>query len=168
MATSFSGGGSRSTRTTTDHGQVTCKLYHLRLRVECILFCNLQSRARTHAVLVICLYELLGNPTTKLIVPPGPWIFIRVSNLLIISWREHVTFRWDDDDDGDDVCFLPDQRAKLDCYSKSFSKQQSTRTHYPDSVPTSLCSFPLMLHYHTRDEHANHCTTDAVKVQSSN
>ena len=27
-------------------------------------FCNLQSRARTHAVLVIVLYELLGNPTT--------------------------------------------------------------------------------------------------------
>ena len=27
-------------------------------------FGNLQSRARTHAVLVIVLYELLGNPTT--------------------------------------------------------------------------------------------------------
>jgi hypothetical protein len=27
-------------------------------------FCNLQSRARTHAVLVIGLYELLGNTTT--------------------------------------------------------------------------------------------------------
>ena len=34
------------------------------LRVECTLFCNLQSRARTHAVLVMGLYELLGNPTT--------------------------------------------------------------------------------------------------------
>jgi hypothetical protein len=42
----------------------TGKLYHLRLRVECILFCNLQSRAQTHAVLVIGLYEILGNPTT--------------------------------------------------------------------------------------------------------
>jgi len=42
----------------------TGKLYHLRLRVECTLFCNLQSRARTHAVLVIDLYELLDNPTT--------------------------------------------------------------------------------------------------------
>jgi hypothetical protein len=49
---------------TTDHGQVTGKLYHLRLRVEFTLFCNLQSRTRTHAVLVIGLYELLGNPTT--------------------------------------------------------------------------------------------------------
>ena len=27
-------------------------------------FCNLQNRARTHAVLVIGLYEMLGNPTT--------------------------------------------------------------------------------------------------------
>jgi hypothetical protein len=27
-------------------------------------FCNLQIRARTHAVLVIGLHELLGNPTT--------------------------------------------------------------------------------------------------------
>ena len=48
---------------TTDHGQATGKLYYLRLGVECTLFCNLQSRARTHAVLVIGLYELLRNPT---------------------------------------------------------------------------------------------------------
>jgi hypothetical protein len=27
-------------------------------------FCDLQSRARTYAVLVVGLYELLGNPTT--------------------------------------------------------------------------------------------------------
>jgi hypothetical protein len=25
---------------TTDHGQATGKLYHMRLRVECTLFCN--------------------------------------------------------------------------------------------------------------------------------
>ena len=43
--------------------QATGKRYHLRLRVECTLFCNLQSRARTHAVLVMGLYELL-DPTT--------------------------------------------------------------------------------------------------------
>ena len=48
----------------TDHGQATGKLYHLQLWVECTLFFNLQSRARTHSVLVIGLYELLGNPTT--------------------------------------------------------------------------------------------------------
>ena len=34
-------------------------------------FCNLQSRARTHAVLVIGLYELL-DPTTELIIEPPP------------------------------------------------------------------------------------------------
>ena len=38
--------------------------WRLRLRVECTLFCNLQSRAWTHIVLVIGFYELLGNPTT--------------------------------------------------------------------------------------------------------
>ena len=43
--------------------QSTGKLYHMRLWVECTLFCNLQSWARTHAVLVIGLYELL-DPTT--------------------------------------------------------------------------------------------------------
>jgi hypothetical protein len=47
---------------TTDHGQATGKLYHLQLRVECTIFFNLQSRAWTHAVLVIGLYKLLGNP----------------------------------------------------------------------------------------------------------
>ena len=56
-----------------NHGQATGKLYHLRLRVECTLFCHLQSRARTHTILVTGLYELLGNPTTKLIEPPGPF-----------------------------------------------------------------------------------------------
>jgi hypothetical protein len=57
------------------HRQATGKLDHLRLLVECTLFYNLQSRARTHVVLVIGLYELLGNPTTLLIEPPGPSVF---------------------------------------------------------------------------------------------
>ena len=43
--------------------QATGKLYHLRLWVEYTLYCNLQSWARTLAVLVIGLYELL-NPKT--------------------------------------------------------------------------------------------------------
>jgi hypothetical protein len=38
---------------TTDHGQATGKLYDLWLRVKYTFFCNLQSRARTHTVLVI-------------------------------------------------------------------------------------------------------------------
>ena len=45
-----------------NHGKVTGKPYHL--RVESTLFRNLQSRAQTHTVLVIGLYELLGNSTT--------------------------------------------------------------------------------------------------------
>jgi len=49
---------------TIDHGQASGKLYQLRLRVKCTLLCNLQSRVRTHAVLVIGLYELLGNAAT--------------------------------------------------------------------------------------------------------
>jgi hypothetical protein len=45
------------------HYLLQCPLYrNARSRVH--LFCNLQSRARTHVVLVIGLYELLGNPTT--------------------------------------------------------------------------------------------------------
>ena len=53
MTTSFSG---RRSQTTTDHEQATGKLYDLQLRVECTLFCNLQSRARTHTVLVCTSY----------------------------------------------------------------------------------------------------------------
>jgi hypothetical protein len=55
MVTRFSGGDSQRT---TDPGQTTGKLYHL--RVEFTLFCNLQSWVRTRAVLVIGLYELFN------------------------------------------------------------------------------------------------------------
>ena len=48
----------------TDNGEATGKLYHLRLRVQCTLFGNLQSWVQTHAVLMIVLNELLANPTT--------------------------------------------------------------------------------------------------------
>jgi hypothetical protein len=61
MATRFSGGRSRITRR---ESLAAANRVHL--------LCNLQSRARTHAVLVMGLYELLGNPTTSLIEPPGP------------------------------------------------------------------------------------------------
>jgi hypothetical protein len=63
MTTSFSGGEAGVPGENPDPEQATGKLYHLRLRVECTLFCNLHSWVRTHAVLVICLYELL-DPTT--------------------------------------------------------------------------------------------------------
>jgi hypothetical protein len=60
MVTSFSGEGSREyPERTTEHGQATGKLYHMRLRVECTLFCYVHSWVLTHAILVIGLYELL-------------------------------------------------------------------------------------------------------------
>ena len=55
MAISVSGGRSRNTQR---------ELPTMQMRVELTIFFNLQSRARTHAVLAIGLYELLGNPTT--------------------------------------------------------------------------------------------------------
>jgi len=54
-----------------NHRPLASNWYHLRLQVECNIFCNLQSWARNHAVLVIGLYELL-DPTTLIIEPPGP------------------------------------------------------------------------------------------------
>ena len=61
----FSGGRSRSTRR-ENHRPWASNSQTLSLAAACRVhpFCNLQSRARTHAVLVIGLYELLGNPTT--------------------------------------------------------------------------------------------------------
>jgi hypothetical protein len=59
------------------------------LRVECTLVCSLQSRVRSHAVLVICWFELLGNPTTYLIEPPGPFRHERDLNACIYSGDRH-------------------------------------------------------------------------------
>ena len=70
---------------TTDHGQTTSKLYHLQLLIECTLFCNLQSQAWTHVILVIGLYELLGNQTTQLIEPPLPFILILIIHHVLIQ-----------------------------------------------------------------------------------
>ena len=64
MAINFSGGESRSTRREppTMGEQLVNFITSATSRVH--LFCNVQSRARTHAILVIGLYELLDNPTT--------------------------------------------------------------------------------------------------------
>ena len=57
-------------------------------------FCNLQSRARTHTVLVIGLYELLGNPTTQLIEPPGPLIEFEIAlDYQILLKKKSTIFR---------------------------------------------------------------------------
>jgi hypothetical protein len=65
MATSFSGGRSRSTwREPPTMGKQLVNFITFGCESS-TLFCNLQSRVRTHTVLVICLYKLLGNPTTR-------------------------------------------------------------------------------------------------------
>jgi hypothetical protein len=50
--------------TITHHGQATGTLLSLAAMSRVHPFCNLQSQTRTHGVLVLGLYELLGNPTT--------------------------------------------------------------------------------------------------------
>jgi hypothetical protein len=64
MATSFSGGRSRSTRIEPPTMGKQLVTLSLAAASRVHLFCNSQSRARTHVILVIGLYELLGNPTT--------------------------------------------------------------------------------------------------------
>jgi hypothetical protein len=63
MATSVSGGRSQSTRREPlTMGKQLVNFFAAASQV--LPFYNLQSRARTHDVLVIGLYKLLGNPTT--------------------------------------------------------------------------------------------------------
>jgi hypothetical protein len=66
MTTSFSGGRSRSTRRESlTMGKQLVNFITCGCESSASFFCNLQSRTRTDAVLVIGLYELLGNPTTS-------------------------------------------------------------------------------------------------------
>jgi hypothetical protein len=51
-------------------------------------FCNSQSRATTHAVLVIGLYELLGNPTTYVV----EWS--RALDVRLSEWCCSVSMVW--------------------------------------------------------------------------
>ena len=60
MSTSFSDGRSRNTRREPPTVGKQLVNYITASRVH--LFCNLQNRVRTHAVLVIGLYVLLDNP----------------------------------------------------------------------------------------------------------
>ena len=88
MATSFSGGRSHSTR--REPPTMGKRLVNF-ITCGCessAPFLNLQSRARTHAVLVIGLYELLGTPTTSLLEPPGPLFICKSPELVRI--RENL------------------------------------------------------------------------------
>jgi hypothetical protein len=64
MATNFSGRGSWSIR--REPPTMGKQLVNIITSTASQMhpFCNLQSRARTHTVLVIGVYELLGNATT--------------------------------------------------------------------------------------------------------
>ena len=48
----------------------------------------------------------------------------------------------------EDIHFVLDQNAYLEFCSATSLKQQSTQT-YPDSEPTSLCSYSLVMHVAT-------------------
>ena len=88
MATSFTGGRSHSTR--REPPTMGKRLVNF-ITCGCessAPFLNLQSRARTHAVLVIGLYELLGTPTTSLLEPPGPLFICKSPELVRI--RENL------------------------------------------------------------------------------
>ena len=52
------------------------------------------------------------------------WVLFN-PNFSVISWREQVSFQWDDDE----VHFAQDQHAELDFYSASSLKQQSAGRH---------------------------------------
>jgi hypothetical protein len=54
--------------------------------------CKLQSRARTHAVLVIGLYELLGNATTSL-SHPGPKVTKKRQQIYCQKVKEKILER---------------------------------------------------------------------------
>ena len=77
MVTTFSGGRSRSTQREppTMGKQLVSFITCAASRVH--PFCNLQIQARTHAVLVIGLYDLLGNPTTEVIEPLEPFNILK-------------------------------------------------------------------------------------------
>ena len=69
---SISGGRSRSTQREPPTMASNWKTLSLAAASRVHPFCNLQIQALTYSVLEIGLYELLGNPTTYLIEPPGP------------------------------------------------------------------------------------------------
>jgi hypothetical protein len=79
---------------TTDHVQITGKLYHFRLWVECTLFCKLQSRV-CHSVTGIDVRTGLGfrhiNTRWSETFPLGDLI---VRNLQLGLWYLYSIYRW--------------------------------------------------------------------------
>jgi hypothetical protein len=76
------------------------------------------------------------------------YCFMSREHFSAISWQEQVAFWWDDDDD-EDVCFVQDQYAKLDNYSASSLKQQSTGRYVtPLRHSRRIPSHPVFAHTH--------------------
>ena len=86
MATSFSGGRSRSTR--REPPTMEKQLVNF-ITCDCessAPFCNLQSRALTHAVLVIGLYDLLIIRRACRSLPSrGIWVLYLIYNLIFFN-----------------------------------------------------------------------------------
>jgi hypothetical protein len=55
------------------------------------------------------------------------WLLFNANSAIFsaVSWREQVNFQWDDEE----VHFLLDQHAELDCYNAISPKQQSAGRH---------------------------------------
>ena len=85
-------------------------------------------------------------------------LFMPREHFSAISWQEQVAFWWDDDDD-EDVCFVQDQYVKLDNYSVSSLKQQSTGRYV-----TPLRHFRRILS-HPVFAHTHQCCVPGVKEQ---
>ena len=65
---------------------------------------------------------------------------LRLFSYIMAYFQVHVQVYFQRDHD--EVRFVLDQHAQLDLLVQTC---HSTRTHYPDSEPTNLCSFSLML-----------------------
>ena len=52
------------------------------------------------------------------------WLIVVWSNFAAVSWREQITFLWDDD-----MCFIQDQYPSFDLCSAISLKQQSAVRH---------------------------------------
>ena len=73
---------------TTDHEQTTGQLYHMRLRAECTFFVIYKTWREPTP------YELLGNPTTQLIDPPGPFVFVGLGTHVVFVLFVFSYLQW--------------------------------------------------------------------------
>ena len=70
------------------------------------------------------LHILIDRLTVFRIIESVIVVLRKMSNISVMSWREQVTFWWDDD-----ARFVRDQHAELDFYGTSSLKKQSVGRH---------------------------------------